>query len=1204
MEVCTIIAKNYVAHARVLARSLAEHNRDARLWTLIIDDFSRYIDPGKEPFEVLTPADIGCEPFIHMAMRYTVLELSTAVKPWLMRHLLDATGGPVTYLDPDIKVYGSLERLDELAEEHGLVLIPHNSRPIPPDGRRPSQVDVMIAGVYNLGYVSLAPRPEVDGLLDWWADRLRRDCRVDPMWGYFVDQRWFDLAPGFVTDLAIDRDPEYNVAYWNLHDRRLEHDGGRYLADGRPLAFFHFSGFDPEHPLVLSRHQDRIDVAADPVLERLLREYAALVMAEGHGVSRNWPYSYGALGDGTLLNDRLRSLYDDFADTHNGDVESPFTLEGLRAFERWLTEQAPGLAPGVSRVLAHVYEDRSDLQAAFPDVAGPGVAGLLRWAEGPGREEEPLLARVMSNGSAGGGRAAVTPAAQAIPSAATATPPEPLRPAPWGVNVVGEFGAELRMGEVGREVLGALDAVGISALPILSQTTNSGPQAPPFATEEPSKAPFPVNVICIEPETLPEFVNHAREGFFAGRYSAGVWLWHADPAPERWRGYCSLLEEIWAPTAHVARALEVPATIPVHTIRLAVAPPPPEPRSRAELGLPDDRFIFSCSVDLEESFERQNPQGVIDAFRRAFAPTDGARLLIGAVNAEHDQTSYARLRRAAAEHSDVVVVECEASRSAINGLTALADCHVSLHRAEAFGFPLADAMWLGKPVIATGYSGNLDFMTAGNSLLVDHVLIEIGPDRDPYPSDGTWAEPDLEHAARLMRWVRDDRPAAQALGASAAEDIRRSHSPEVAGEVVRRRLESIRGTGRARRQGAPVLEHPPALAKLPLRIRQGPTGTVGGRGGQARGLVRKALLRAFRPYAAYQQAVNSDVVAGLGELSAGTAELRWAVAADRAQHMAETRAAERLASLVDVRTPGLADIRRNAEIIESEVGEIKRILRLQTDRSVYLSVAELERRHATVGPTPAAGLPAKRELTPFELRVFSQNGEDGVLAEILRRIGSRERFFVEFGVESGREGNCIYLADVAGWRGLFMEAEGAFFDLLERKYAAQSGIATRCAMVSSENVEQLFEQGLVPSEPDVVSIDVDGQDYWVWEAIESYRPRVVVVEYNSALSPRRRLVMPKDSSWEWDGTEYFGASAGALRALGERKGYRLVHTDLSGVNAFFVRGDLAGEAFPEPDAVAVRGVPNYYQSGYRHPPAQPGGRYLDLDSGEFVADVH
>ena len=108
---------------------------------------------------MLTPADVGCGPFMQMAITYSVLELSTAVKPWLLRQLMAETDAPVTYLDPDIKIYGSLRQLDDLAASHGVVLIPHNAEPIPPDGRKPSQIDIMIAGVYNLGYISVAPRP-------------------------------------------------------------------------------------------------------------------------------------------------------------------------------------------------------------------------------------------------------------------------------------------------------------------------------------------------------------------------------------------------------------------------------------------------------------------------------------------------------------------------------------------------------------------------------------------------------------------------------------------------------------------------------------------------------------------------------------------------------------------------------------------------------------------------------------------------------------------------------------------------------------------------------------------------------------------------------------------------------------------------------------------------------------------------------------
>jgi hypothetical protein len=273
---------------------------------------------------------------------------------------------------------------------------------------------------------------------------------------------------------------------------------------------------------------------------------------------------------------------------------------------------------------------------------------------------------------------------------------------------------------------------------------------------------------------------------------------------------------------------------------------------------------------------------------------------------------------------------------------------------------------------------------------------------------------------------------------------------------------------------------------------------------------------------------------------------------------------------------------------------------LQTERTLYMALAQLGERHRAVSESPSASTGAG-PLTPFELRVFSQNGEDGVLAEILTRVGAGERHFVEFGVESGREGNCVYLADIADWRGLFMDSDAHAFAALQRKYRADERVRTDCAMVTPANVQQLFAAADVPPEPTVLSIDVDGSDYWIWEALEDYRPRVLVIEYNSALDTHKRLVQPAELEDGWDGTEYFGASLGAMRALGERKGYRLVHAELCGVNAFFVRQDLAEGRFPDVEDVPLRGAPNYFQRGQGHPPDLDRRRYLDLDSGELVS---
>ena len=1194
VDVCTIIAKNYVAQARVLARSFAEHHPEGRFWTLIIDDFADYIDPAREPFTILTPADIDCEEFDDMAVRYSVIELSTAVKPWLLRHLMREVQGPITYLDPDIQVFGSLEELERLALEHSLVLTPHNSEPIPPDGKRPSQIDIMIAGVYNLGYVSLAPGPEIDELLDWWSDRLRRDCRVDPVYGYFVDQRWFDLAPGFVSDYAIMRDPQYNIAYWNLHSRELDHDGERYTVDGQPLAFFHFSGFDPDETRVLSRHQNRIDLDRYPIVQRILNEYAGAAQREGYTQTKEWPYTFDQLADGTPLDPVVRKLYIE-AEARGELSATPFRAAGTEALLEWLGAPAPGAPKGVNRLLANLYGERADLREAFPDLNGPDLGGLLEWSRNGGREEVPALGRL--------------PSTESVEQAVAATPPQ-ARAKPWGVNVVGYFRSELGVGEAARQVVTALDTAGVPAMAVHGATLPLSRQGHLFTQSDHRDAQFPVNLICVNADMLPDFANRAGERFFAGRYSIGLWFWEVSRFRPEWQGSFELLDEVWAPTEHVAAALAPVSPIPVVPMRIPVEMPPIVPRSRAELGVPEG-FFFLFSFDYLSVFERKNPLATVEAFTRAFVPGEGASLVLKCINAERDPANHERLLAAAREHPDVHVIDRYMTPSDKNTLTATCDCYVSLHRSEGFGLTMAEAMYVGKPVIATGYSGNLDFMTAENGLLVDYELVPIGPGAPPYPADGEWADPNVEHAAGLMRLVFADSAAATALGARAAEDIHRTHSPETAGELMRHRLEHLRALGTTDRHAATAHGgRSMVVESLAPRVQQGPVAAPSTKAGLVGGAVRRGALRLMRPFTAYQETVNAEVLRSLNTTSDEVVD-RYEDLSERlvranAGILARLRVHDGMMALpavIEAQSRAIDSVNGRLTELGGRVNGVDRVLKaelaLQTDRTLYTALALLAERHKAISGHPGASADTG-SLAASELRVFSQNGEDGVLAEILARIGVGERFFVEFGVESGREGNCVYLADVAGWQGLFMDCDDDFFADLERKYRAKDRVRTVQAMITPENVEELFAANGVPTELDVLSIDVDGADYWIWEAIDAYRPRVVVIEYNSALDPSRRLVQPADLEGGWDGTSYYGASLGALRSLGERKGYRFVHTELSGVNAFFVREDLAEGRFLAADEAPITGAPNYFQRGQGHPPDIGRRRYMDLDSGEFV----
>jgi hypothetical protein len=274
VNVCTIVAKNYLAHARVLALSLREQHPDSQLTVLVLDDLAGYVEPADEPYRLWGPEDIDCEPFERMVSAYSVIELSTAVKPWLLRKLLTEQDHAV-YLDPDIRVVSPLDEIRELAVEHGIVLTPHNLTPIPRDGRYPSEESILIAGAYNLGFIGLGRSDAATELLDWWSERLETDCVVDPASGRFVDQKWIDLVPGIWPATHLLRDPAYNIAYWNLHARQLENNGNGLTIEGRPVRFLHFSGYSPDRPDELSKHQDRIQLDERPDVRAICDEYGA-----------------------------------------------------------------------------------------------------------------------------------------------------------------------------------------------------------------------------------------------------------------------------------------------------------------------------------------------------------------------------------------------------------------------------------------------------------------------------------------------------------------------------------------------------------------------------------------------------------------------------------------------------------------------------------------------------------------------------------------------------------------------------------------------------------------------------------------------------------------------------------------------------------------------------------------------------------------
>ncbi len=447
LTACTIIARNYLPYARVLADSFAAHHPGSTFIVLIIDDERRELETDGEPFRCMRLSDIGfsADETGRLAGIYDVTELATAVKPQLLAHLL-TDSEHVVYLDPDIKIFDSLDELADLARNHDIVLTPHTTVPLPRDGRRVDSRHVLGSGVYNLGFIGVGSgaRP----FLEWWGENTKREALVSPEQMMFTDQRWIDFVPAFFRHYLL-KDPGYNVAYWNLHGRDLVGRDGRYLVNDYPLRFFHFSGFNYRQPHLLSKHQDdnpRVLLSERPTLARICAEYVQDLHRAGIDKLRDLPYGWERLDNGFRLDSRSRRVYWNALVAHERDGEpeppNPFAANHAEAFIAWLNEPHPEGPRGFSRYLFSLYQSRVDLRVAFRDIGGADAGAFEAWLHSNGVVEEAIPVELLPSVTAG----SATPPVFATPAA--------LRP---GINVAGYLSAELGIGEAARLMIQTIE---------------------------------------------------------------------------------------------------------------------------------------------------------------------------------------------------------------------------------------------------------------------------------------------------------------------------------------------------------------------------------------------------------------------------------------------------------------------------------------------------------------------------------------------------------------------------------------------------------------------------------------------------------------------------------------------------------------------------------------------------------------------------
>jgi glycosyltransferase involved in cell wall biosynthesis len=457
----------------------------------------------------------------------------------------------------------------------------------------------------------------------------------------------------------------------------------------------------------------------------------------------------------------------------------PFAPGDAEAFVTWMNGPAVPGCPNFTRFLQFIYASRLDVQRAFPCPTSRNAGAFNDWVFNHGQQEHDIPTELMP----------ARTITKADPVEQAAVPGQPV-PA---VDVVGYFQAELGLGETARLLISGIEAADIPYTSITSREIISR-QEDPFQHTGSGDSGARIKILCINCDHMRAFMQRVEPGFLEGRYVIGLWFWELEYFPQSMIASFDFVDEIWTGSAFAAEAFRKVSSKPVFVFPHPFLKPAATPsHSKAELGLPD-RYMFYFAFDFFSTIERKNPLGLIAAFKKAFAPGEGPMLVIKTINGGKRLAAFEKLQYAAAGHDDILVMDQYLSPGHRDSMMANCDCYVSLHRSEGLGMTMAEAMLHGKPVIATRYSGNLDFMTEENSYLVSHRSRPVGKGSEPYPPEGVWADPDIEEAASLMRHVYENPGEAAERAQRARLDIESKLSPEVCGRFVTERIADINAT--------------------------------------------------------------------------------------------------------------------------------------------------------------------------------------------------------------------------------------------------------------------------------------------------------------------------------------------------------------------------------------------------------------------------
>jgi hypothetical protein len=756
----TVCTTNQLSHAASLRESIGRHYPGKPFTAWVVDVGT--IPPEVGTIDVRWIGEVLSEfELVTLTNQLSFEKLSDRMKPRLFEQSFVDGAEMAVYLDPDIYLFAPLTDVcDEIEQGATGVFVPRSLELLPVEEVTANDRVLFEEGMFDLGAITLKKSPEVASFLSWWWGWLQADRRRKLDTQDYLDTHWVYLGLLFQKGFKMVRNPAYSISYWHLQNQELTRKSENdWRIDGLPLVFFHFERFQPANRSLSSKRNARVSLDEKGPIGELFSFYASRLHQYGFEQAQKVAPKPITFSDGAKFDVvAMEVLLDAF---EQGRHFQTIRGNGPGSFREFLSHVSAGQSH--TEYAKKLFKIRADL--VVPLGKAP-ASELYQWIRVSGVPELGLDPRLFL--------------------------PVQLEKDPRDVSYVGYLKSDMGLAQAARGHIAALRKVGIEPrlVDVSHHIASSSSESSLSGVVSRDLADTKVTIVEVNAEALPEIMKSLDFGQNApSTYRVGVWAWETLDFPDKWSDRFQYLDEIWCGSDFIARSIAQKSPIPVVSMPYCVECPDVEPDKKA-FDLSEEEFVFLFTFDFWSFAERKNPFGTIAAFRQAFSVDEPVRLLIKSMNGSRCLEEFESIKQAAA---GLKVTFIDGALDTLERFRLLASCdaYVSLHRAEGFGYGMAEAMAYGKPVVATGWSGNMEFTSPWNSFLVDFSLARLGEDSGVFSKETLWPMPDLDDAARQMRLVWQNKELRDKVGQRAKREIRENFGPEAVGRLMKQRLEII-----------------------------------------------------------------------------------------------------------------------------------------------------------------------------------------------------------------------------------------------------------------------------------------------------------------------------------------------------------------------------------------------------------------------------